>query len=74
MISLVNGPLFFNIFINNLFLFIKTTILLNYANDDTIYFSDKNANIVVNKLRDDFTIISQWFYENYTVLNPNKCH
>ena len=74
MISLVNGPLFFNIFINNLLLFIETTILLNYANDDTMYFSDKNANIVVNKLRDDFAIISQWFYENYTVLNPNKCH
>ena len=36
--------------------------------------SDKNFNIVIRRLRSDFAITSEWFYENYIVLNQNKCH
>ena len=36
--------------------------------------SDKNFNIVIRRLRGDFAITSEWFYENYIVLNQNKCH
>ena len=68
------GPLLFNIFINDLFLFIETTTLYNYADDNTMYSSDKNANIVISRLRHDFAIISEWVYENYMVLNADKCH
>ena len=64
------GPLFFNIFINDLSLFIETTTLCNYADDNTMYSSDKNFNIVISRLRHDLAIISEWFYENYVVLNP----
>ena len=39
-----------------------------------MYSSDKNSNIVINRLTNDFAIISEWFYENYMVLNPDKCH
>ena len=38
------GLLIFNISINNLFLFIETTTLWNYAVGNTIYSSDKNSN------------------------------
>ena len=31
------GPLFFNIFINDLFLFIETTTQFNYADNNTMY-------------------------------------
>ena len=30
--------------------------------------------IAISRLRHDFEIISAWFYENYMVLNPDKCH
>ena len=36
--------------------------------------SDKNFNIVIRRLGGDFAITSEWFYENYIVLNQNKCH
>ena len=36
--------------------------------------SDKNFDIVIRRLREDFAIISEWFYGNYIVLNQNKCH
>ena len=39
-----------------------------------MYSSDKNFNIVINRLRHNFGIISEWFYENYTALCPDKCH
>ena len=40
----------------------------------TITCSDKSSNIVISRLRHDFAIISEWFYENYMLLNPEKCH
>ena len=62
--------LFFNIFINNLFHFIETTTLCNYANDKTMYSLDKNFNTVISRLRHDVAIIPEWFYKNYMMLNP----
>ena len=62
------GPFFFNIFINSLFLFIETTTVCNYAPDSTMYSSGKTSNIVINRLRHGFAIISEWFFENYMVL------
>ena len=33
------GPLLFNIFLNNLFLFVENSDLSNYADDNTLYIS-----------------------------------
>ena len=44
------GPLFFNIFINDLFFFTETTILCNYADDYNIYSPDKNSNIMISMI------------------------
>ena len=41
---------YLNIFINNLFLFIETTTLCNYADDNTMYSPDKSSNIVISRL------------------------
>ena len=67
------GTLFFNIFINDVSLFIETTTLCNYADDNTMYSSDENSNIVISRLRHEFAI-SEWNYENCIVLNPDKCY
>ena len=63
------GPVFFSDFINDLVLFIETITLYKYADDNTMYSSDKNTNTVIDWLRHDFAIITAWFYENYMVLN-----
>ena len=52
----------------------ETTTLCNNADDNTMYSSDKNSDIVISRFRHDFAIISQWFCENYMILNPDKCH
>ena len=60
------GPLFFKIFINDLFLSIdKSTLCNNYADDDTLYTWGNDANAVINKVKQDFSKIFTWFCENF---------
>ena len=57
----IDGPLLFNLFINDLIFFIEQCTLRNYADDNKIYASS------------DFMIVEDWFLENYMILNPEKC-
>ena len=60
------GPLIFNIFLSDLFLFVENSDLSNYA-DDSMYGSDLDK--VKQILRQNFEIVTKWFYDNYMVLN-----
>ena len=51
------GPLFFNIFINDLFLSIDKSTLCSYADNNTLHTSGDDANTVINKLKQDFSKI-----------------
>ena len=70
----VLGSLLLNIFTNDIFLFIETTILCNYVDGNTMYSSDNNNDIVISRHRHTFVIMSDWFYENFMVLNTYKFH
>ena len=64
------GPLFFNIFINDIFFFLDKCSLGNYADDSTLYTSGKNLNEILHNLKNDFSILASWFHKNFMVLNP----
>ena len=66
-----SGPLFFNIFLNDISL--QKYDLANYADDRTFYTPDKSISNIMNSLSYDFTILPKWFHNNFTVLNPDKC-
>ena len=68
------GPPLFNIFLNDLFLFISKGQLCNYPDDNTLCKSGKNARAIKNDLEIDFVIFHKLFPENYILLNPGKCH
>ena len=70
----VLGPLFFNIYINDLLLSIQDTDICNYADDTTIYVCDSNLDNVIARLENDSSIIIQWFANNFMKLNTDKCH
>ena len=67
------GSLVFNIFMNDNFLFLQKCDLANYADDSTMYASDKRVSTIIDSLGHGFPILPKWFYNNFMVLNPDKC-
>ena len=66
------GPLLFNLFINDLFLFVEKTNICNFADDNTIYRRDKDLDIVLEDLQYDMKILLNWFKINSMKPNPKK--
>ena len=62
----------FNIFINDLFIFIKETEICNFADDNTIYACDISIETVKNRLVTDIESLNNWFRINSLVANPSK--
>ena len=62
------GPLLFNIFINNLFIFITLTEVCNFADDN----SNKELVMVFRNLEFDLNNVLVWF--NINSLKANPCN
>ena len=70
----IDGPLLFNLFINDLTFFIEQCILSNYANDNNSSISGEDKELIKSMLSSDFMIVEDWFFENYMILNLEKCY
>ena len=68
----IDGPLLFNLFINDLVFFIQYCSLSNYTDDNNLFSMGKNEDQVKTFLSLDFKIINNWFYQNFMVLNSEK--
>ena len=64
------GPLLFNIFLNDLFLYPEEIFLSNYAGDNTLYSIGNTIESVKKALSSGFRTIQNWFHENVMV---SKC-
>ena len=69
----IDGPLLFNLFINDLIFFI-TTFLSSNADDNSLYNTGKDIKLVKSVLVNDFRVVKEWFYENFIILNLGTCH
>ena len=49
-------------------------MLSNYADDNNLFNIGRDLNKVKDTLAKDFGIVTNWFYENFMVLNSRKCH
>ena len=65
-------PLLFNLFINDLFLFVERTNICNFADDNTIYRCDSVLEIILEDLQHDMKILLYWFKINSMKPNPKK--
>ena len=65
--GLILGPQLFNIFLNDLFLFVENSDLSSYADGNDL-------EQVKQTLRQNFETETTWFYENYIVLKTAKFH
>ena len=66
------GPVLFNIFINDIFHFIKNYKLYNYADDNTVSHTDTDLKRLIDELVEDSTRLIQWFADNQIKANPGK--
>ena len=70
----VLGPILFNVYLNDLFLFIKQATLYNYADDNTLACFSKTLPDLVRTLEAEAGVALDWLKENYMIANPSKFH
>ena len=70
----VLGPLLFDVFMNDIFLFVRYTNICNYADDTTIFACHPILETIVRQLETDGTVVAKWFSDNYLKLNDVKFH
>ena len=66
------GPILFNIYINDLFLWLTKSDLHNFADDDTIAVTCKNLNDLLHTLEKESESVVDWFKNNNMIANPDN--
>ena len=66
------GPLLFNIFLNDIFYFIKEGKLFNYADDNTLSFAHPVFATLIEILERESGNLIEWFTRNQMKANPDK--
>ena len=70
----VLGPILFNFYINDLFLFMKQATLHNYADDNTIAYFSESMPDLVRTLEKETEVALSWLENNEMMANPEKFH
>ena len=70
----VLGPLLFNIYLDDLFFFLKDIGMCNFADNTTTYICDDSLENVLKSLEKNSMLAICFFENNYTKLNTGKCH
>ena len=68
------GPILFNLFINDLFLWIDQSQLSNFADDNTISAFAESIPELIKILESESNIAIDWFKNNDMIVNPDKFH
>ena len=68
------GPILFNIFLCNVFLFIKNTDVASYPDDTTPYETGENSAYVIHNLEVLGNTLLRWFDDNSMKASPDKYH
>ena len=75
----IDGPLLFNLVINDLFLFICFSTLSNYTVCKNFFttgiqyiYSLNHTQVISQTFSSNFKRVNNWFYENFMILNPGN--
>ena len=66
------GPLFFNVFINDLFMFIENCEICNFPDEITLYSCGIELSTILENLKHDAKTILKWIRINLMKANPGK--
>ena len=68
------GPLFFDVYMCDLFLCDCESNIINYADDSTLHACEPNMDLVLIKFEKDTYTVFTWFQNNYLKANSGKSH
>ena len=68
------GPLLFNIFVCDLFLFLPNFDIANYVDDYTPYAAKNDIVDILSNLKLQSNILNKWFKDHYMKASPGKYH
>ena len=66
------GPLFFNLFLNDIFFALNEAVMYNYADDNTLKATTNDVNEVKKILINESVKANTWFESNLKETNPDK--
>ena len=66
------GPLFSNIFLNDLLLISLRSVVCNFADDNTLYYWGETIENVLKNLQSDLKIVLKRLRNNQMMANPGK--
>ena len=68
------GPLLFNLFLCDLFLFVNEADIMSYTDDNTPYMCSKNFDATLEKPEEVGKVLFEWFSNKFLKANSDKCH
>ena len=68
------GPLCFNIYLSDLFLFFENSDIVNYADDNSPFACDTDNSSILQQLDKDSETLLGWIRNNGLKANPDKFH
>ena len=66
------GPLLFNLFLCDLFLFVEEADIMSYTDDSTLYMCSENVDVTLEKLEEVRKVLFEWFSHNFLKSNADK--
>lgn len=68
----VLGPIHFLSYVNEMSSCIKKSTCYQFADDTCLVAADRNPEVAIKELQDDFDILIQWCHDVGIVINTNK--
>ena len=65
-------PILFNLFINDLFMYVKNSYLHKFADDNTIFCVSSSLSELILELEKEGNIATEWYRDDSMVVNPEK--
>ena len=68
----ITGPILFNFSINDLFFFVSSASMHNFADDNSLSATARTVTELKNTLQSESEVIINWFKNNKMIVNPEK--
>jgi len=70
----VIGPILFLVYTNDVTACLKHSKTILFADDTTLFISDRNSRVLYSQMNEDLSVLSDWCNSNSLKINVSKCN